>query len=778
MRKKDKYEEVTLSELLGDYDIATEEGPRLVGFFKMVNAFVGLIVCSVLAGVLVSVYPLMAVSAGMVAAEPVADYWKNIPSELPEVVIGEHNFIYDKNGAEIAEVWTEDRVPVASLKDINPLAVQGLIDTEDQRFYQNKGFDPKGTARAALTGRGGGSGITQQLVKNLQFYNLLGREKQGEAIEQSYARKIKELKMAMEYEKTHTKDEILLKYFNTVAFGGPNTYGIQTASQYFFGKDAKDLTLAEAAALVGSTNNPVVNNLAKPEAKNFWKDRQTVVLDRMVAEDHITQAQADKAKAEELKIVLKKSKGGNCYSSKYPFFCDYVMEYLMKNPRLGETEEERQTVLAKGGLHIKTTMDPNAMDMIADYLKEGHGNENRIIAPTAIVEPGTGAVIAFGANRSYGNGEGKTTINLADRASGEGSAYKLFTLAAALNSGMTEADLNFSSECPLKPGPQYDSPPNGFKNSNSCELQGGKMDYKKATALSSNTWYVTLEMMIGVEEVKKFSKSVGLAAPKDITDRSLSYTLGSVGNTPIQDAAAFATFINKGVYCPPVPVTSITYSDGKAPAMPDSFNPATQACRAVMSPHNAGIVLKALRANVSGEIPNAFGLKANIAGWDNGGKSGTNQGTNTTWAHVSPYYSIFTNVYDMDKPTRGIEGVIYRGEYHAWYENTGQKVGVHFMKTMLEGKEKKNLDFDNPDNNFKTVPVNQSDFFTVPSVIGMTPEEALNAMRNLGIEAYVSKTYKPLPAGYQEGLIVAQSVAPGETLSKGTQKKIELFIGK
>lgn len=779
MRKKDKQEELTLSELLGDYNITVEEvAKKKIGFFGAFNALVALIVCSVLAGVLVSFYPLMAVSGSVMAAEPVADYWKNVPSELPNVVIGEHNFIYDKNGAPFAEVWTEDRVPVNSLKDINPLAVQGLIDTEDKRFYENKGFDPIGTMRAAISGKGGGSGITQQLVKNLQFYDLLGREKQADAIEKSYARKIRELKMALEYEKTHSKDEILLQYFNTVAFGGPNTYGIQTASQYFFGKNAKDLTLAEAAALVGSANNPVQNNLANPDAEFSWKERQGVVLDRMVAEKHITKAQADKARAEKLNIVLKKAKGGNCYSSNYPFYCDYVMDFLLKNPRLGETEEERQAVLAKGGLHIKTNMDPKAMDMIADYLKKGYGTTNRIIAPTAIVEPGTGAVVAFGANRDYGNGEGKTTINLANRPSGEGSAYKLFTLAAALNSGMTEADLKFSSACPLDPGKNYDAPPNGFKNSNSCKLQGGLLDYKQATAYSSNTWYVTLEMKIGVDKVKEFSRSVGLSAPDDITNRSLSYTLGTVGNTPIADAAAFATFINKGVYCPPTPIASITYSDGRAPALPDGFNPETQACRAVMSPQNAGIVLKAMRANLSGEVPNAFGLKANIPGWDNGGKSGTNQGTNTTWAHVTPYYASFTNVYDMEKPTRGIEGVIFQGQYHAWYENTGQKVNVHFMKTLLEGKAPKKLDFDNSDNSFKKVPVNQSDFFTVPSVIGMTPEEALNAMTKLGIEAHVSKTYKPLPPGYQSGLIVEQSIAPGETLSKGTQKKIELFIGK
>lgn len=777
---KEEYDDVTLSELLGDHDIATEEyTPKRLGFLGILKNFFLFILVSAVAGGLLSIPPLMGVSGGMMAAVPVADYWKNLPAELPKVVIGEHNFIYDKNGEPIAEVWTEDRVPAKSLKDISPFAIQGLIDTEDQRFYDNKGFDPRGTLRAALSGKGGGSGITQQLVKNLQFYNLLGRSKQSDAVQQTYTRKIKELKMSLEYEKTHTKEEILLNYFNTVAFGGPNTSGIETASQYIFGKAAKDLTLAEAAALVGSAQNPSLHNLTKSGANPTWKDRQAIVLERMLAEGHITEKQAKDAKAEKLKIILKTSKGGNCYSSKYPFYCDYVMEYLLNSPRLGATEEERQAVLTKGGLHIKTHLDPQAMDMVTKYLKDGYGTTNRIIAPTAIVEPGTGGVVAFGANRDYGDGEGKTTINLANRPSGEGSSYKLFTLAAALNAGLTESDLDFpSAGCPLDPGPGYDAPAGGFKNSNSCNLQGGPMNYKQATAFSSNTWYVTLEMRIGVDKVKEFSKSVGLSAPDSITKRSLAYTLGTVGNTPIADAAAYATFINKGVYCPATPLISMTYSDGRAPAFPDGYNPAADACRAVMSPKSAGIVLKALRANVSGEVPGAFGLAANIDGWDNGGKSGTNQGTNTTWAHVTPYYAIFTNVYDMEKPARGIEGVIFQGSYHAWYENTGRDVATYFMRNMLEGKAKKSLAFDDPDTAFKPTPVNESDFFTVPSVVGMTPEAALNAMRHLGIQANVSKTYKPLPAGFPPGLIVAQSIPAGEKLSKSTQKTVELYIGK
>jgi membrane peptidoglycan carboxypeptidase len=727
--------------------------------------------------VLVGIYPLLTLPTSVTLAKPVVEVWKNIPSDLPPVSIAEHNILYDKNGNPFAEIWTEDRIELTSLDSISPFAKQGLIDTEDKRFYDHNGFDVQGTIRAALSGHGGGSGITQQLIKNLQFYNILGQDNKGAATEQSYVRKVKELKMALAYEESHSKDEILLTYFNTVAFGGPNIYGIETASKYFFGKTAKELTLGEAAVLVGSAQNPIIYNLSKTTTAKDWKARQEAVINRLLAEGHITSDQANVGKSEQLKILDTKSAKGNCFSSKYPVYCQYVMDYIQDDPRLGDTPEERTAIISRGGLHISTYLDPEAMDVTNNILKTGFGVNNRIVAPTAIVQPGTGGVLAIAQNREWGSGEGKTTLIVPTIASGEGSAYKIFTLAAALNSGLTENDLQFSSDCPLQPGNKYDAPKNGFKNSSSCKLQGGFLNYKEATAYSSNTWYVTLEMRIGVETVKNFSKTVGLAAPDSMGPRSLAYTLGVVGNSQINVAAALATFSNKGVYCPPTPLTSITYNNGEAIPLPDSYNPANAACKAVMSPHNAGIVLKAMRANLSGEIPNAFGLAANITGYDTVGKSGTNQELNSTWAHLSAQYAIFTNVYDMDKPTNGIDGVLFRGKLRPWHDNTAKLSASDIMRTLLQGKPNILLDYENPDNTFSNIPINESDFFVLPSVIGMSPEEAFTTLQATGITVHVSKMFKPTPEGYQVGTVVEQSIKPGEKLAKGTKKEVTLFLG-
>lgn len=779
MRKKNE-PNASLDELFKGSGIRTQEfKSKRIGFGGALGSFVKLTGITLAAALMLSIFPLMGVATAVMGVEPAVEVWKNTNAVLPKIIIAEHNYMYDKNGAVFAEFWTEDRIEVNSLDEISMYAQDALVSTEDKRFYDHIGFDIQGTVRSALTGSGGGSGITQQLIKNLQFYNLIGKEgSKKDAVEQSYTRKLRELKMALQYEEDHSKEEILLEYFNTVAFGGPTVYGIETASRYFFDKKASELTLAESAALVGSAQNPAKYNLAKDDAFNDWKKRQVIVLERMVAEGKITKDEADAAREEKLEIVLKETRGGNCYSSKYPIYCQYVNDFILDSERFGETLDDRKALLAKGGLHIQTSLDPKAMNTAEKILKEGYGVNNRVVAPTAIVEPGTGNVLAIAQNRDWGEGKGKTSIVVPTVPAGEGSVYKIFTLAAALNNGYTEDRLAFSSDCPLYPGPNYDSPPNGFKNSSSCALQGGYLNYKQAVAYSSNTWFVTLQMKIGVEAVKEFSKSVGLAAPDNIGPRSLSYTLGTVGNSPIDIAAAIATFSNHGVYCPATPLTSVKYGDGTEPGFPDTYNPENDACRAVMSPHNAGIVLKGMRANLSGEVPGAFGLSANIPGYDTVGKSGTNQNYNTTWAQLSAQYSIFTNAYDMDRPKNGIDGVYFRGYSRRWSDNTAKHSANDILRALLKDQKNIPLDYDNPDKNFVETVVNESDFFTVPSVVGMSPETALNYMRSIGITANVSKTVKGLPEGFTAGVIVEQSIPAGEKLSRGTSKEIILYIGQ
>lgn len=753
------------------------------GFKSVVKALAGLVACSMLAGALLSIPPLMVMSGAVQVGEPLADVWKGLPSQLDEesIVIGERSVILDKNGDEFAEFWSEDRIQLDSLDDISDYAELALINTEDKRFYEHGGIDIAGTARAALRG-GGGSGITQQLVKNLQFYNLAGTaESKSESVEHSYSRKLRELKLAVGYEENHTKDEILLQYFNTVAVGGPNTYSIESAANYFFGKSAKDLDLAESAALVGTVQNPAGYNMGSSDeaVKDRWKARQKVVLGRMVAEGSITQDEADKAYEQELKIVKKTSGSGNCSSSEYQYYCDLVMKELRSSPKLAETREERDAIIAKGGLTIKTYLDPTASDAMNDYLSGSFGDKNRIVGATALVQPGTGGIIGTGGNRQYGEGDGKTTLNLADRPAGTGSTYKMVTLAAALESGMSESDLKFGSQCPFQPGPNYDAPPGGFGNSNGCSFQAGVLDYQKATAWSSNTWFLTLATKTGMDNVISMSKDLGLSVPDSISERSLALVIGSTENSPIDMAAAYATFVNGGIYCPPKSIASYEYSDGTSPAVPDTYKPEEDSCRRVMSPHTASVVLKAMRANTyPGYVKGAFGTKAQIDGYDAVGKSGTNQNLNYTWAQVSKDYSMFIDIYDMDSPANGLGSFYFNGGTVS--SNVAPLAGSGVLKSVRNatGAKGGKLDYNSNDRTLDPVEIEKREYFTVPSMLGLSPEEARAYGDSLDIPVKISKTKKPAPENYSSGVVVEQSLKAGMELPKGTEKELVLYVSE
>jgi membrane peptidoglycan carboxypeptidase len=769
-------EEVPLGEFFEDSVTEVTEAPKPIGVGGVFTGLAGVTAVSILIGVIFSIYPIMTASGVAQVANPVAEYWKALPSKLDDVSIAQRNTFYDKDGNEFAQTWVEDRIILPSIDKVSKYAKDGLIATEDKRFYDHGGVDVIGTARAALTGSGGGSGITQQLVKNLQFYNTAGQDKKLQSTEHSLSRKIRELKLAIEYESTHTKDQIVLNYFNTVAFGSPTTYSIETASQYFFGKSAATLDLAESAALVGSANNPSLFNLNDPKMESNWKERQATVLDRMTAEGYITADEAAKATAEKLTFV-KKQASGNCSSSKYPFYCEYALSYLQNSPKIGETPEERAAVIAKGGLKIKTYLDPKAMAVADARLEKDFGNSNRVVAPVAIVQPGTGGVQAMAVNREYGDGEGSTTINVPNTPAATGSTYKMFTLATAINSGMNERDLAFASQCPLQPA-GYDSPPGGFTNSVSCGLQGGYLNYKQATALSSNTWFVTLATKIGMDKVFDMSRQLNLQVPESINNRSLSFVLGPVENSPINMAAAYATFANEGIFCPATPIESYSYTDGSVPAAPDTYNPESDSCKRVMSPYAASTVLKAMRANTyPGEVPGAFGNDARVPGYDVVGKSGTNQTYNFTQGHLGKNYSLFIDVYDMDKLTNGVYGnAAYKGTFGNLHMAGLEASDI--LKEILADTPNAPLNFDSQDRTFTPVPVEKRNYFTIPSVLGMKPAEALSVMNSLGIPAHVSKETRPPAPNYPSGVIVEQTPEAGMQLPNGTKKEAILYVAK
>lgn len=823
-----EYENVTLSGLLGDKDIKTEAVRPLTKEerSKKRGRAIGTAAGALVAALGVQAMALsVPVNLATKAVEWGDSAYESLPSELPEdLTISQRNTLLDINGKPFAEVYSQDRIILDSLDKVSPHVKNALISTEDKRFYEHNGIDVIGTARAFISGSGGASGITQQLVKNLQFFSAAGEEDKERAVEATYARKIQEMKYALDYEQKHSKDEILLNYLNLVSFGSPSTYSIESASQYFFDKPAKDLNVAEAAILVGSVQNPVALNLNKidpdafnefsarsikngDEAARKWldkkvsdgevteseakaitrvKERQGDVLVRMRAEGHLTEEQFKNEYSAPLSFAYKQSSSGNCTTSEYPAYCQSTIDELMNSPRLGKDEEERAAVLAKGGLKIQTYLDPRVQDSVQNRLDKDFGRQTRIVAPVAVVQPGTGGVLASAVNRGYGDGEGNTTIDVPNSRTGTGSTFKMVDLAAFMENGLTPSQMVYGSSCPAF-FPNFDEPNGGFGNSLGCDnnLQSKVLNHYEATAYSSNTWFVTGANRIaykdgefvGLDPIFDMSKRLGLHVDENMSNRSMSYVLGATGNSTIDMAAAYAAFANEGVFCPATMVKNYEYADGTSPAVPDNYDPTVDACRAAMSPNTASEILKAMRANtVPGVVERAFSTRANIEGYDAWGKSGTNQNFNYTWGQVSAPYSLYINVHDMDKLIRGVNGTVWRGVGRAG--NYADLAGSAIMKDVLKGTKPVPLNTSNTSTELKSVPVERRDFFTVPSVLGMSPEQAVEVMKSAGANVNILKEKVDAPDSLPSGVIAEQSVPAGETLAVGSKTEVVLKVSQ
>ena len=267
-------------------------------------------------------------------------------SDLPDYtdanayLVSEPTEIVDCNGNKIASFYTQNRKSITK-DEVSTYVLQGTVDVEDERFYEHGGIDLWGIARAAVATLGGGhegaSTITQQLVRN----TILQEEQFDSTIE----RKVREAYIAVKMEDMYSKDEILMMYLNTIYYGH-GAYGIEAAAETYLSKNAADLTLSEAALALSRRNK---------------------VLDNMLRLGHITQEEHDAAQAEPITLNVTEISGSGVDVYSQPYFVSYVKQLL---------EQEFSTdVLFKGGLTVKTTIDPT-MQQVAEDAGDCHPNRH------------------------------------------------------------------------------------------------------------------------------------------------------------------------------------------------------------------------------------------------------------------------------------------------------------------------------------------------------------------------------------------------------------------
>lgn len=430
--------------------------------------------------------------------------------------------ILDRNGEVLFRLYEDENRTIVPLSQISPFVKNATIAIEDKEFYSHKGFSIRGISRAFLSNSQGsqtqgGSTITQQLVK----LRLLSPE-------QTLQRKIKEVIVSILAEGIYEKDQILEMYLNQVPYGG-STYGIEEASQKYFGKSAKDLDLAESALIAGL---PAAPSAYTPFGSNpeFSKNRQLEVLRRMVEDGYISEEQASTAASEELTFAK------DTIDIEAPHFVMYVRDLL--------EEEYGPDVLYRGGLEIRTTLDSKLQTEVQEKVTSEVNRLSglRVSNGAALVtNPKNGEIYAMVGSKDYFDFEHDGQVNVTTRARQPGSSIKPLTYALALEKGSTVTTL--IDDQPIT-YPIAGSKPYSPKNYDG--KYHGKVTLKEALASSYNIPAVKLLNQLGINTLIDKAQAMGITTWTDRRRFGLSLTLGG-GEVLMTDMAkAYGAFANEG----------------------------------------------------------------------------------------------------------------------------------------------------------------------------------------------------------------------------------------
>ncbi|GAB3795846.1 transglycosylase domain-containing protein [Humibacter antri] len=544
-------------------------------------------------------------------------------------------FYASKGGQEVpfATFYAQNRQDVSS-SQIAQSVKDGAVDTEDPRFYSEGGIDVYGTIRGALaTSTGGdvqgGSSITQQYVKNILVQrcdqkdqvdpnaSAAVQKKQQTTFEQCYqdaagvtiARKLQEIRYAIGLDKRYSKTQILQSYLNIVGFGG-QVYGIQAAAQYYYGVDAKDLTLPESATLVAMLNNPANLRIDQDASENPANNatnkfkltlaRRNYVLQRMLVHHSITEAEYDKAVATPItpKITPKESGCQSAVAYNAGFFCDYVKDVMLQNPTFGKTADDRQLRFQRGGLKVYTTLNLDLQSTAQSALSEYVPATDPVVdigGANVSVEVGTGRIVTMVENKQFDNsgsaGPGSTAINYnTDHAYGgsngfqTGSSFKAFDLADWFESGHTayeSVNAHYSGYAfPFSSFACNGQPLSGgtYPVSNDSSSEGGTMSVLQATEESVNTAFMQMATETDLCGIADAAKALGVhsANPAPVSqggnpfETVPSMVIGTNYIAPLTMATAYAGIANNGKFCSNVAIDKVVTNDGSNVAVPKS----------------------------------------------------------------------------------------------------------------------------------------------------------------------------------------------------------------
>ncbi len=600
-----------------------------------------LLICGVLAGIVVAAAAFPAIAMAGLAAKGGADEFAELPTSLNVPTPPQITYIYASDGKTLVATFYDENRHDIPLSEIPQVMRDAIIAAEDQRFYEHNGVDVQGVLRAFVANQQsddtqGASTLTMQYVRQAITYSATSPKDVLSATEQTPGRKIREMRLALGLEKQLTKDQILQNYLNIAAFGH-GAYGIYAASQVYFGKEPKDLTLPEAALLAGLPKAPSTNDPTTETGRTEALARRSYVLSQMVGLGMISKEQGELADQTELKVTGARTPR-DCVATAvnhWGFFCDFFYRWWADQPEFGRDAGERIGKLKSGGYRITTTLDVAIQDSAHRNVEQQLPTGNRDALMLTSIEPGTGYVRAMAANRTYSldtsqnqpssderkralgiKGTFPNTTNPLLSGGGDivgykaGSTFKIFTMLTALEKGYP-LDFTIVARSP------YQSPiyPAGIGDAGACPdrrhwcpvnanpgFMNGPRNMWTGFGRSVNTYFIPLQEKVGAENVIAMAKRLGIhfrsGKDQEVINNNGGhlfgpFTIGVTDTVPLELANAYATVAAEGLYCEPMPV--VTMLDFFGQKVPDVADPR---CKQVVAPEVARAASDAMRCPV------------------------------------------------------------------------------------------------------------------------------------------------------------------------------------
>jgi penicillin-binding protein 1C len=471
--------------------------------------------------------------------------------------VAESTKIFDRTGEILLyDVHSDAKRTLIAFEDISRNIKNATIAIEDLEFYEHKGIKPTAIVRAVLSnitpGSGvtqGGSTITQQVIKN----SVLTKDK-------TITRKLKEWILALKLEKVLSKDEILNTYLNENPYGG-SIYGVEEASKTFFGKSAKDVSLAEAAYIAAIPQAPTFYSPYGPN-RDRLDARKNLVLQQMKNNGFITEEEYNSASKEEITFLQRSSTG-----IRAPHFSLYVKDYLVR--KYGESMVE------EGGLKVITTLDysiqEKAEKVVSNFAPTIASQFNASNTAMIAIDPKSGDILTMVGSRNYFDKEIEGNFNITTAFRQPGSTFKPFVYATAFMKGYTpetvlfDVKTEFSSQCTPegKPKKATDDPEKiCYSPVNYDDLFEGPETMRKALAHSRNIPAVKTLYLAGIADSIETAEAMGITSLKDPNRYGLTLVLGGGEVSLLELTSAYGVFANDGIRNPYRSVLKVEDSQG------------------------------------------------------------------------------------------------------------------------------------------------------------------------------------------------------------------------